>query len=177
MLVEIVEAGIDALPVIQNLITLYIYDLSEIMGWACPEHGLFGGCDELPQYWGMEPSRPEYRLPEGWQGHPFLARVDGELAGFVLVRQAGEDAHPKLEIGDFFILRKFRGKGVGRRVAHAVFDRFRGDWDVAEMVGNAPAQAFWRKVISEYTNGGFTESSGSDELHGMELVVQSFANR
>ena len=32
-----------------------------------------------------------------------------------------------------------------------------GEWLVQQSPENAPAQAFWRRVIGEYTDGDFTE--------------------
>jgi predicted acetyltransferase len=36
-------------------------------------------------------------------------------------------------------------------VAHRVFDRLQGQWQVNWAEGNLPAQAFWQRVIGEYT--------------------------
>ncbi len=49
--IEVLEATEEDFPVVQNLVRFYIYELSGIMDWECPEDGLFGGCDELPEYW------------------------------------------------------------------------------------------------------------------------------
>ncbi len=174
MNIEIIEAREEDMPVIENLIRFYIYDMSEHMGWDCPESGLFGGCDELPQYWG-KPCDPEYAWPEGWRGYPFLVRVDGRLAGFSLVRQTGEDSY---DIGQFFILRKFRGKGVGKYVARRMFDLFQGNWEVGEMLENAPARAFWTRIIAEYTDGHYEESVMPDPLFpGLDLIAQHFQTK
>ncbi len=172
MNISISEA--DDIQVIRNLIVLYIYDLSEIMGWDCPDNGLFGGCDELPQYWGQPPDNSNYAWPKNWKGYPFLIRVDGKLAGFALVRQLGSER--SYDIGEFFILRKYRNRGIGRYVAYSLFDRFPGSWQVAQMVGNTPAQAFWRNVIGDYTSGDYADSEGIDDVHGMKLTIQSFSN-
>jgi predicted acetyltransferase len=175
MHVALIAAGDDDLPVVQNLVSLYIYDLSVDMGWDCPESGLFGGCDELPQYWGRAPADPRYRWQSGCKGHPFLVRVDGRLAGFALVKQLAPAAPPTYEMGDFFVLRNFRRRGVGRQAAHALFDRFPGGWEVSQMAGNETAQAFWRKVIHEYTDGVFSETQGHSQTHGMSMTAQRFS--
>ena len=39
-----------------------------------------------------------------------------------------------------------------------VFDMFPGKWKVTQIQKNYPAQAFWRSVIGNYTNGNFSES-------------------
>ena len=73
MPVEIIEAGPDLRPVVLNLGLYYIHDFTEFIGFRCPEGGLFRtSCWD--KYWA-EPGR--------WA---FLIKVDGELAGFVLVR-------------------------------------------------------------------------------------------
>jgi predicted acetyltransferase len=61
-------------------------------------------------------------------------------------------------MSEFFILRGERRRGLGRRAARAVFDRFRGVWEVSQLPGNRPATAFWRSVIQEYTGGGFRDT-------------------
>ena len=174
--VEVMEARDEDLPVVRNLVRFYIYDLSEIMGWDCPEDGLFGGCDDLPQYWGREPDDPEYKWPPGQVGYAFVVRVDGRLGGFALVRRLGERPAPSYDMGDFFILRRYRRRGVGKRVAHGLFDRFPGKWLVRQMKANHPARAFWRKVIAEYTAGDYSESAEHCERRDMKLVVQRFSS-
>ncbi|HSH79923.1 MAG TPA: hypothetical protein VLA19_15460 [Herpetosiphonaceae bacterium] len=60
-------------------------------------------------------------------------------------------------IAEFFVLRKWRRLGIGRRVAFDLFERFPGGWEIAEERLNAAAQAFWRSIVGEYTGGYFTE--------------------
>jgi predicted acetyltransferase len=81
--------------------------------------------------------------------------VDGELAGFVLVIK-GTAVEP-IQIGEFFVMEKFGGKGVGKTVARRVFDMFPGNWLIHEMWNNYKAQAFWRSVVNSYTNGNYQE--------------------
>ena len=100
--IEMVEAGEDMKSVVLNLGLYYIYDFSETLGFRCPDSGLFGtGCFE--QYWSE---------PDRW---PFLVKVDGELAGFVFVGPDGTQAESQYDVGEFFVLRKFRKRGVGQR--------------------------------------------------------------
>lgn len=57
---------------IQNLGRFYVYEMSRycgfLPGWETPDNGLFE-CRNLSRYWN-EPNR-----------HPFLIRIDGEIAG------------------------------------------------------------------------------------------------
>jgi hypothetical protein len=48
--IRLIKADKSHVGVIANLVPFYIYDLSEHMGWRCPESGMFAGEDELPQY-------------------------------------------------------------------------------------------------------------------------------
>ncbi|MFX9101101.1 GNAT family N-acetyltransferase, partial [Acinetobacter baumannii] len=79
-----------------------------------------------------------------WRGFPFLLRIDGHPAGFALVKRI-MDAPATFDMGEFFIARQYRHRGFGKSAATTLFDRFAGGWEVRQMPGNTPAQAFWRK--------------------------------
>lgn len=158
--VEVQRAGIEEKPVLRNLMELYRYDSSEFDGADVGEHGLFT-YRYLDHYW-TEPGR-----------HAFIVRVDGRLAGFVMVRILETDgAEAVHSIAEFFIMRRYRRQNVGTTVARRIFDMFPGRWRVAEEEANAPAQAFWRKVTRRYTEGKFREQR-VDEWDG---PVQEFRN-
>lgn len=144
--VQILPAQSSEKGVLENLMHLYLYDFTEFTGDDVDEKGRF--VDEyLDRYW-TEPGR-----------YPFLIKVDGKLAGFVLVRDTvrPEDGQVTHHIAEFFILRKYRRRQIGRYAAWKIFDRFPGRWHVAEIRENVPAQHFWRKVIGEYTGGKYEE--------------------
>lgn len=158
MELQIAPATLAEKPVLRHLLELYKYDFSEFTGEDTDEHGLFG-YRYLDHYW-----TESERLP-------FLLRVDGKLAGFALVRRhAGANgAADELDMAEFFVLRKFRRAGVGRRAALALFERLQGRWQVRELAANVAAQAFWRSVIAEHTTGRFEEAVDDDGE-----VVQTF---
>ena len=101
------------------------------------------------------------------QRYPFKVMVNGEVAGFALVRELEPYVH---SIAEFFILRRHRGSGVGRSAAFSLFDRFPGTWHVAEDENNAPAQRFWRRVINEYSDGTFEEAWSESQPTGPEQI-------
>jgi predicted acetyltransferase len=144
MKTEIIEAGADLKHVVCNLGLYYIYDFTDFLAFRCPDGGLFR-TDCWDKYWS-EPGR-----------FAFLVKVDGEPAGFVLVGNDGTQPETQYDMGEFFIMRKFRGRGLGQQVACNIFDRFRGRWEVRVVVQNNPALAFWRKVIGRYTGGKFQQ--------------------
>ena len=138
MKIEILPAQVEDKPVLQHLLQLCLHDYSEFNGKEVNAHGLFD-YPYLDYYW-TEPGR-----------YPFLVRVEGTLAGFVLVRQVELDAAgPLWQMAEFFILRKYRRQGIGREVVHRVFNRFEGRWQVTQEEGNLPAQLFWQRVMEDY---------------------------
>ena len=125
---------------------LYQYDFSEFDGSDLSPMGLYY-YPYLDHYW-VEPERS-----------PFLVRVNGYLAGFVLVARYNyltgfKDDWAQAE---FSIMRKYRHQGVGEYVARFIFDQFPGNWQVAQIAENAGATTFWRKVIARYTLDNFDE--------------------
>ena len=71
---EVIRAAPEERPILENLLELYIPDFSQFHSVDVGPDGKFGYPD-LPLYW-LEPER-----------HPFLARMNGKLAGFALVRR------------------------------------------------------------------------------------------
>ncbi|MBQ2954409.1 MAG: GNAT family N-acetyltransferase [Clostridia bacterium] len=144
MNVSIEPIMIEQKPVFVQLMELYSYDFSEYSGEDVSEYGYFG-YPHIDDYWN-EPGR-----------YPFFIRVDGKLAGLALVRSCCEYAqlaHPHC-MAEFFVMRKYRRRGVGRIAAGMVFDRFPGGWEVSQWRSNLPAQRFWQRVISGYTHGRY----------------------
>ncbi len=129
---------------IRRMMELYLHDFSEFEGSDLNEHGVFGYGD-LDYFWFEETHAA------------FIVRVDGQLGGFVLVDNEVVIEDNERSLTEFFVLRKYRRQGVGRTVAQRVFDELPGKWEVRVITANAPAQGFWRRVISDYTGGRFNE--------------------
>ena len=128
----------------------YVYDMSEYMGfepeWELPADGLYE-CNDFKIYW---------RTPETY---PFIIRYKNELAGFAIINKKGSDKNIDFNMAEFFIARKFKGKGVGKYVAHQCFQQFPGKWEVMLYPENKGAYLFWKKTIYDYTNNDFEEYS------------------
>jgi predicted acetyltransferase len=138
--IEVIFATQDQQPILANLIELYAHDFSEVVDLEIGKDGRFG-YPSLPLYWS-EPSR-----------HPFLIRVDGQLAGFALVKHGSELSGNRAvwDMAEFFILRGYRKRGIGIHAAHQVWKRFPGPWEVRVMQANVSALHFWTKAIAEFT--------------------------
>lgn len=156
--IELLQVAQPDKIVIRSLMQLYLYDFSEFTGSNVNHHGFFD-YPYLDHYW-TEPGR-----------YPFLIKVNDHAAGFALVRKEINEIGLAVNImAEFFVLRKYRRKKVGKKAAFLVFDRFPGKWRVSEIVENVPAQMFWRKIISEYTNGHYDEI----QAEANTVVVQLF---
>jgi len=163
--IEVLEAGEEWAQAIFNMGRIYVYDMSEYMdgidNWRFPDGGQYELDDYFPEYW-----RDDAR----W---PFIVKVDGELAGFVLVNTVGAFAETDYNIAEFFIHRKKRRQGVGEAVARNIFERFEGQWEVARMPRNTPAIGFWDRVVADYSDGNFTNTRhefGEPNPHTMLIL-------
>jgi len=142
MIIEVIPVEESQKSVLRQLMELYNHDFSEYTKEDVNEHGLFG-YSYLDYYWTQE------------RRHPFFIKVDGCFAGFVLVGTGRRYSNNEKanSIAEFFVMRKYRGMNVGSFAAKHVFDLFNGEWEVRVLNANKPALSFWKKVITEYTNG------------------------
>ncbi len=77
-------------------------------------------------------------------------------------------------VAEFFILRKYRRRGIGRQVAVDLFDRFRGRWEISKLPTNLPALRFWSNVIKVYLTENYTETVV--EIQNQKGVISCFDN-
>jgi predicted acetyltransferase len=138
--IGVVPAASEQQSILANLLELYAHDFSEFHNIKLRADGRFG-YNQLPLYWS-EPGR-----------YPFLVRVDGELAGLVLVKKGSErsGAREAWDMAEFFVARAYRRRGIGFAVAHQVWSRFPGAWEVWVMHSNKAAYHFWERAITLFT--------------------------
>jgi predicted acetyltransferase len=141
------RASIEERTLLENMAQYYYYDFSEVLEMHLDAEGRFGQID-LSSYWADE-----------WR-HPFLLEVDQKAAGFALIASRSKITGESgvFDMTEFFVLRRFRRRGIGRAAAFAAFDCFRGRWEVRQREENPKATAFWRSVIHEYTGGDYAET-------------------
>lgn len=137
---------------LENLMQLYAYDWSELADLDVGHDGRF------QDY----PLEPWFR--DDWR-HPFLVRVGEKLAGFALIQERSRlsGARGVFDMAEFFVMRRYRRRGVGLTAAALAFARFRGSWEVRQRERNEAATAFWRRAIGSYTGGRFDEVFWKDE--------------
>ena len=138
--IELISAAAEQEPTVANLLELYAHDFSEFHDLEIGENGRFG-YPPLPLYWS-EPGR-----------YPLLAKIGGKLAGLVLVKR-GSEVSGNLTVWDmaeFFVLRRYRRRGIGTQLAHEVWRSFPGPWEVRVMQSNVSADHFWERAVSTFT--------------------------
>ena len=137
---ELIRAGAEHQSALGNLLELYIHDFSELVPRDVGDDGRYG-YKSLPRYWS------------GNSRLPFLARLDGKLVGFVLVTRGSEpsDDGKSWNMAEFFVLRRYRHRGIGTELAVKVWRRCPGRWQIRVMEKNALARKFWKSSITKFT--------------------------
>jgi len=132
----------DLLPVVERLWQLYRHDLSEFRDTLPDPEGLFMA-GRLPAFLSDDPGR-----------RTLVVRYGGAPAGFVLLQGL---ASGPASIGEFFVVRAVRRRGVGHEVATEVMRARPGRWLLAFQEENPKAARFWRRVATELAGDTWTE--------------------
>lgn len=168
MNVEVVKVPIEEKQILNNLLKMYCYEWSQYNGFDVNEKGEYQFEYHLINFWEKE------------NHYPFFIKVDGVLAGFVLIDNEFalyKDAN--YAISEFFVMYKYRRSGVGRYAAKAIFDEFHGKWEIVQHPHNTTSIGFWDSVVAEYTNGNYesTRSCKDVKYHdGTYADILSFKN-
>ncbi|WP_274650109.1 GNAT family N-acetyltransferase [Paenibacillus humicola] len=141
---ELIRASHEYKEVIRNLMQFYVYDFSEFEPCDVEADGLFGPYPYLEDYWKEESLR-----------YPYVIKQNDKYAGFVLVRLIESGERRYFSMAEFFMMKKYRKKGIGKSVAKQIFHLHKGQWEVFQLESNQPARIFWTKVIDEFTQGQF----------------------
>lgn len=139
---------------LRSLLRDYIRELSAYDPSLVTVDGVYDY--EIPDLYWTEPTH-----------RPFWLKADGEAAGFALVRRVA-DGHT--EMAEFYVLPKFRRKGVGLLGARTVIANFSGPWELSEYLANPGSIAFWHKVLE---GRAFTEHEYVSE-RGNRRIAQRF---
>lgn len=143
MQVELRRVSVDEKEILRNLLEKYHYEFSQWDGRDVNALGLYGYA-YLDNYWTEE------------KRYAFFIQVDGKIAGFAMVNDYPEVNEPvDYVMAEFFVMFKYRRSGVGRAAAVALFDRFKGRWQLMRHPANLASVRFWDSVVADYTNGHY----------------------
>jgi len=146
-------------PVVENLMQFYNYELSAWYPIAFAADGRYAIA-----------SKADYLGRPGTNA--WLILVDEELAGFAVIDDELVDARRDLNLGYFFVGRRFRGRGVGAAAFSGLLARYPGQWELYYLARNESAAAFWPKA---FARAGLVHVAVSDEhLSGKDCIMNRF---
>ena len=160
--IQITPASIEQQSVIAQLYELYTYEMTDLADFDINDNGYYGYSD-LPLYW-TTPNR-----------YPYLIWVNNKLAGFVLIQQGSpiDNDNPDIwDISEFFIMRKFRKKGIGQFVAQSIWDSHPDSWQVRVWENNTTAHQFWNNAIGKFIGKIIIPVKMTDQEHEGLLVYK-----
>ena len=112
------------------------------------------------------------RYRDGDDYHIYVLMESESIIGFALVNKHLRFNNDGFAIAEFYIQKKYKKKGYGRRLAEHVFTQFTGNWEVAVSLKNNLARKFWKQVLSSYTNDKFIEKK-IDFFNGHGLIFNN----
>jgi predicted acetyltransferase len=165
---DLIPAGEDQRAVLANMLELYTYEFSELLPLELGDDGRFG-YKRLDLYWTDA------------RRQAFLVRCENRLAGLVLIKRGSEIAANQAgneevwDMAEFFILRRYRRRGIGAEVAAKVWRWCPGLWEVRVRVANTAAVQFWNSAVARFT--GEQARSVRLEIGGQAWHVLSFESK
>lgn len=146
-------------PVVENLMQFYNYELSAWYPIAFGPDGRYAVA-----------SKADYLGQPGTNA--WLILVDDELAGFAVIDGELVDERRDLNLGYFFVGRRFRDRGVGAAAFSGLLARYPGQWELYYLARNEAAAAFWPRA---FARAGLAHVAVSDEhLFGKDCVMNRF---
>ncbi|VDG97186.1 Predicted acetyltransferase [Lysinibacillus sphaericus] len=147
-------------PILRNLYSLYLHDLSNFTtNLNLNEDGLFY-YEELDDFWKVDGLSP------------YFISLNEKIIGFILLLE-----RPFLKksndygINDFFILNQYKGKGLAVQAAKKIFEKKPGQYFIIQIVENKRAVAFWKKV---YTGLNIETNERQDLIDEELCLIQTF---
>lgn len=123
--------------ILRNFYSLYLHELSNFTtSLNVGEDGVFH-YEALDNFWDVDGLSP------------YFIKLDDEIIGFILLLE-----RPFLKksndygINDFFILNKYKGKGLAMQAIEKLFETKPGQYFVMQVVENKRAVSFWKKVYN-----------------------------
>ena len=145
---------------LENLYSLYLHDLAEFTDDLEVSSAGSYVYDSIDMLWTNEGIEPHF------------IKDSEKLVGFLLLlkRPFLKNDHD-ICINDFFILKNYRRKGIGKRALTQLFRENKGKYVIMELAQNQPAVTFWRKALSQL---GLEYTEEKKMVEEEECYVQTF---
>ncbi len=135
---DVTRIGPEHEALLRNLFEHYAHDMSEWFEFDTLADGSYSF--DVSKYWANE---------------VFVAKLGEAWAGFAIVGREGS-AH---DMREFFVLRRFRRRALGRLLAEWIWNGHPGEWLVRVAEANRAAVPFWRGAVAAYTRGEYREEA------------------
>ena len=157
--VERVEVSFER--TLNNLMEHYLHDMAEWFEFDSSEDGSYSRSTD--HFWdqGLD---------------VFLAYAGLIPIGFAIVGSAERwiDDDNARDLDEFFVVRRYRRKGIGLAFAEHVWKLYPGKWVVRVFQNNLPALPFWRMAVSGFTGDAYDEEIR--EVEGNRWSYFTFLN-
>ncbi|MCZ6852674.1 MAG: hypothetical protein O7G86_02040 [Gammaproteobacteria bacterium] len=149
---RVVQVDRSSDQILKNLMEHYLHDMAEWFEFDSREDGSYSY--DTNQFWNDGVA-------------VFLAYSDTVPIAFAIVGSGEKWIGDKTahDLTEFFVIRRYRRKAVGRILAEHVWGKYPGKWVVRVFQRNLPALPFWRAAVSVYTGGAFDEDIREMEGH------------
>jgi len=166
MNVDIKKVAEEEREILARLLELYEYDFSGYNDVDVNFLGLYG-YTYLDYYWTEN------------RRFPYFIKIDGKLAGFVMICDlcyVSKDIDT-LFMSEFFVMKKYRRKGIGKSVAQEIFSMHSGKWELTVHPNNKGSQLFWEAVIKETVGENFIKHSNVEGVFDdVQAIAYTFKN-
>jgi predicted acetyltransferase len=146
--------------ILKNLMSMYLHDMSEFADFLKLSPDGSYKYRNLNLYWEKDALSA------------YFIKLNSDIAGFILSNRKPyipEDC--EISIQEFFILKKYRGEGIGKKAAREFFGLFPGKYFIAQLINNKPAIDFWHSLYRELK----IEFEEREEFEsGIKLLTQRF---
>ena len=159
MEIEIKLAEYDEKPLLKKMLELHLYDLSIFDDYDLSKFGEYG-YRYLDLYW-TEADR-----------FPFILRINKKLAGFALINKFAHTGRIDRAVAEFFVLKKYRRRGIGKKLALEIFQQFPGRWEVCTSANNLVAEQFWQNTIEQFAPDNIEKVK--DRIDDRKVIIWTF---
>ncbi len=128
-------------PVLERMWQLYMHDLSQFRG-------------TMPDAEGLYPRRRLLAYDADPGSRAYLIVTGEQVTGFTVARGLSSPPH---SVGEFFVVRAARQRGVGFDAARELLRAHPGPWQIAFQDENPKAARFWRRFATAVAGDTWVE--------------------
>ncbi len=160
--ISLKQISSSARAILENLFTYYVYDMSEYTGCGPDQNGIYGfKAEALNSYWTDA------------EHIPYFILAGADIAGFALIRKY-PNAPETFDIEQFFVLRKFKRQGVGKKALAQILLNHPGKWQIRVLKENSAGLKFWIAAVTNLVGNNYQHELDIDvdlEMHFIRFTA------